>query len=57
MMYACWGCGDGIRWPVDVADCYCDLCMALIMFNIDCEEQERAKRTDDHPATDEPHGC
>jgi hypothetical protein len=39
--YTCWGCGDPIPHPVDAADCYCDLCMALMMFDIECRDQER----------------
>jgi len=39
--YQCVSCGDEIDQPADVADCYCELCMELIMFDVDCEDQEK----------------
>jgi hypothetical protein len=44
VQYACWGCGDEIPWPVDAGDTYCDLCMALIMFEMEAEAREKTKR-------------
>jgi hypothetical protein len=31
----CWGCGDPLPEAYDMGDVYCDLCIALIMFNFE----------------------
>jgi hypothetical protein len=41
--YPCRGCGDQIPYPVDVADTYCDLCMTLMMFDMECERREQKR--------------
>jgi hypothetical protein len=41
-MYACWGCEDEIPWPNDRGDVYCDLCLALLMFDMEAAARERS---------------
>jgi hypothetical protein len=43
--YTCRGCAEPIPHPVDDAGCYCDLCMALILFDLERKERERHRLT------------
>jgi hypothetical protein len=38
--YACWGCEDEIPWPNDMGDVYCNLCLALLMFDMEAAARE-----------------
>jgi hypothetical protein len=48
--YPCRGCGDRIPDPVDDAACSCDLCMALLMFDLECRARERNRSSGGHGA-------